>query len=1410
MTSRIDIIAPATISLLGSLVESADPVALAVSDPAGATLTLTIIAGNAGAALSASATAGAIVASNANTLTISGTAVQVNAALASLEISDNAADTLKLTATGAGLLGAATDIAVNLIPTTGPAFAAPPASFAMSPYIINNIGVLVLGDPAATALTAAGLGHMETMAVTLSAVSGVLFLPGYSQLSGISASGIGTGQIELSFTADQLPAVNALLASLQWAGPAAVSGLVYAARDVAGPLGATVTSGNIVLNITGTQGPATTMVSGADTAILGAVSLSLGSVLNITGITADIGGINGQGAVFIAPNAAFEVPYNLLSLGGTCFDFGSLSAASLSLNGNLLAAGGAAFSGPVNIGAAGEIVFAGSLIAGGGNTVDGIADISLSAGAMIIGSGNLIAGNFSESGAIIGAGTIRADTGDTLVIAAGQISGIALQVAAGGVLEVGPIDPLYGVFNATPLSIDASMHLTFLDASGAVMPSGRFADTLGQSGGVIVINSPEFFSGTIINFQPGDRLVFPGLTGLTLSSITSNGFIASGVDSSNTVQSYSINAAIPAGTSPFVGMDADGDAQVSLRDAQPDVFLGGSIWGVLQTQPGTPQPLAGFSVLPRSWNGQSLSVTLSVGNGVFSGPGIASSGLVTITAASPTALNAELQALSYTANTGATFDRLTITSASASLSGLFNILPISPALNSTTTNGYFGDAAQQALFNTDAIVPVQAVAAPGALFVAADVLFDTALIIPGLSGTALNVASNAIAIFDPGSNLALGADVTVASSGLLGVLTDQFSVASNVSVAGSMILSGAVTASGSLAVTGAVAQSGNLAASALSIAAGAVVQQAAGTSNIGTLSLSGTLAAFGASQLTAASAAILGNLQLGGTASFAISKNLFLDGTISVGADAVLSASSATQAGGLISFAGLEIFQNGLISDGQIDITSGTILSPFLSLQSGAILAGGGVIAAGTKIGTLISAGTILAQGNLLIADDITLAAGGGITIAAGAALGLAHGVTGGTIAFAGADAMLTINDAGVFSAAVAGMLDHDVIDLIGIAPAQVSVSGGQISLADQNQQPLGQFGLGIAAGQPALTLVADGHGGTLITLGGDMPCFARYTRLLTPNGYRPIESLAPGDPVITHGGERRAIRWIGWRTLNVQSAYPAQPVRFAAHCLAPGVPARPVYLSPLHAVFIGGVLVPACHLVNGATITRPVQAAITYYHVELDRHDILIADGMAAESYLDTGNRGQLDHEVGRRGRATKTCADLVTSGPKLAVIRRKLHQIAVQAGFSLTYRPALRGVAGQSSVLPRMAKRRNRRELRFAFPAPVASLGLVGQACAPADTDPDSEDRRQLGLCLSAIPPGATLTNGWFERADDDAGIWMGASAGLDFAGARQDLTLALAAIVQSWVPPAPTSMRHWTASISARDVDFPVPAP
>jgi hypothetical protein len=112
----------------------------------------------------------------------------------------------------------------------------------------------------------------------------------------------------------------------------------------------------------------------------------------------------------------------------------------------------------------------------------------------------------------------------------------------------------------------------------------------------------------------------------------------------------------------------------------------------------------------------------------------------------------------------------------------------------------------------------------------------------------------------------------------------------------------------------------------------------------------------------------------------------------------------------------------------------------------------------------------------------------------------------------------------------------------------------------------------------------------------------------------------------VTVSGEARPVKWIGWRAYEgrfIAGNRRVLPIRIAAGALSDGVPARDLRVSPEHALYIDGVLVPAECLVNGATIVQDQTAErVEYFHVELDTHDVIFAEGAAAESYADCNNR--------------------------------------------------------------------------------------------------------------------------------------------------------------------------------------------
>jgi hypothetical protein len=314
-------------------------------------------------------------------------------------------------------------------------------------------------------------------------------------------------------------------------------------------------------------------------------------------------------------------------------------------------------------------------------------------------------------------------------------------------------------------------------------------------------------------------------------------------------------------------------------------------------------------------------------------------------------------------------------------------------------------------------------------------------------------------------------------------------------------------------------------------------------------------------------------------------------------------------------------------------------------------------------------------------------------------------------------------------------------------------------------------------------------------------PCFARGTRLLTPLGYVPVETLKPGDPVITALGDTRAVRWLGCCTVDIcthSRPEAVHPIRFTPGALAPGIPAQALRLSPDHGLYLNGVLVPAKLLVNGATIIRETGTpAITYYHVELNRHDILLAEGMAVESYLDTGNRKNFTREQGNPvfGRSKKwdtaAYAPLCQSGPGLQTIRQAIRARTAALGYKRRTLTEVTLLAGGQRII-RYAG--TTPAPIFQLPAPfsgeitIQSANFIPAELAQGEADED--DNRILGIALTEITlggrpfaPRQLARAGFYPRAANDRADWTDGRGVIHVAWPVTQLGLSIAALPLGW---------------------------
>ena len=145
-----------------------------------------------------------------------------------------------------------------------------------------------------------------------------------------------------------------------------------------------------------------------------------------------------------------------------------------------------------------------------------------------------------------------------------------------------------------------------------------------------------------------------------------------------------------------------------------------------------------------------------------------------------------------------------------------------------------------------------------------------------------------------------------------------------------------------------------------------------------------------------------------------------------------------------------------------------------------------------------------------------------------------------------------------------------------------------------------------------------------------DCMCFLRGTRILTSKGEARIEDLRIGDLVVTARGETMPIKWIGRSCFKKGSARPwpesVQPIRVSRFAIDDQTPHADLYLSPGHALYIEGSLIPVKYLVNGRSITPAMPEgmdSIEYFQIELETHEVIFAEGTPVETFLVT-----VDHE--------------------------------------------------------------------------------------------------------------------------------------------------------------------------------------
>jgi len=341
---------------------------------------------------------------------------------------------------------------------------------------------------------------------------------------------------------------------------------------------------------------------------------------------------------------------------------------------------------------------------------------------------------------------------------------------------------------------------------------------------------------------------------------------------------------------------------------------------------------------------------------------------------------------------------------------------------------------------------------------------------------------------------------------------------------------------------------------------------------------------------------------------------------------------------------------------------------------------------------------------------------------------------------------------------------------------------------------------------------------------GGTMTyaCYLRGTHIAIPGGEVKVETLNAGDSVLTASGGVATVKWLGFRKLNrdripANAQLRAAPIRIVKGAFAENVPHRDLTVSPGHRFDFDGALVPALSLVNGLTITQDFSVKhYEYFHVELEQFDMLLAEGAAAESYLDVG-----DYRHSFENAATVAAHPDFGPAPERGILPGYVQKITPE--IIQPIRRALFDRAKELTGAVRSADANLRIEIdgltisssspcsargvyRFELPAGVQSdIRILSHSAVVRDTSLNSRrDTRVIGVGLSDF---AFVVNGVRKQIEITDERLTGLNVVQDVHGTNMRWTDGEAVIPADLVPPSSNSSvilelnvlrthQYWTA--------------
>ena len=1187
---------------------------------------------------------------------------------------------------------------------------------------LGTNGQVTVGSPGSGLLSISAGGRVSASAAVFVGNGAVTVNGGTLSAAGATIGGSGAGTMTVSGGG---LVTNTGAASFDVGGSAAGGTLVINGGTVSNSSGGFFGVGNTNASGTLTVEGGGSLITGGSGgfADINATGAGYSAVATVSGATWTsngqlIVGDTGHGTLDINSRGVVNAGTSTVTIGQSAGGSGSVSLES----GGMLMAGAIVLDNVYNLAASGNLSVAGGTVTTGSLTDWAGGTISVSSGSITV-NGNAMIGDSSLSELIFESGTqtpVAPAAGASLNLTGGRVTTNGLTVDSGNVtLSGGTLDSLGllsvgsqgngqvtvnaggSLIAANGLQIDLALpggtvvappsgNGTLVVNGGSVSDTG--AVSIGNGGTAIVtIEAGGTFTATGTNTGINQVSIGSAIGGS--ASVTVNDgllnlldetlFIGNGGNGSLLVEGGGTVTSTYAGAGPEVDINATGIAQASAfvtgtntvwdtSTGNGQFVVGDTGSGSLTVSAGALLDIGDAGLAIGNQSGGSGSVTVSNGGSLLVTPSLVglpalyigsaaqAAGALTVTGPGSAVIADGAVAVGY-AGSGSL-----VIANQATVSSGFGLSGLTPSFDIASGSGTSGSAA---------------VTGTGAL------LHNTGLFVVGDGGLG-NLAIT-------GGGTVVTADaIPVSAAGVVGVASAPAAIIAN--SAGGAGSSVNVTGAGSTwQITGTL-DVGNAGFGQLSISQGATVAAAgldAGVTAQGAIDLSGagstlkltgdaTIADAGSAEMSILNGATVSGTDLTvgsqGTSSgiltvsdagslLTLSGTLYIGtadgvGDLTVGPGATIIATSVQQQGQVV-------LEGGLLDPNVVNVTAGQIIGGFgatggtgdLIDNDGTLLAKAGTKAS-QKVMTFL--GTIVGQGIMQIDAGSTLELTGPVLSGSpvvdvnndGTPVAVPSTQT--VIFETGTAGALQLDAIGGFAGTIGAYYAGDLFVISGGVLSGLAVSNGDtLTVNDGGGIDSIAFAAPLSAGQFAIV------GGNTIEV---VQCFAEGTRLQTARGPVAVEALREGDRLVTAEDARQEpVVWIGRRTVNC-TAHPKPkqvwPVRVRRGALGPRRPVRDLWLSPDHAVFVNDVLVPVKHLINGSSIAQVRRGRITYYHVELPHHELILAEGLAVESYLDVGDRSNFENGGGAVALfpnftslkwETEGCAPLVVTGAELAAAR-------------------------------------------------------------------------------------------------------------------------------------------------------------